>query len=143
VGMNLAMFLTPLASVACVPARVSVRAGLEQMQGLGFSAVPVVDGDGTYLGTLTEGDLLRFVRSGRDLDELLVLDVPLRTDNRPASVLDGIDSVIERAADQNFVPVIDSRGVLMGIVTRRTLIQHLWSRSKTAAAPTADGPKGP
>jgi CBS domain-containing protein len=130
--MNLAMFLTPLASVACLPARMTVRLALEEMQTLGYAAVPVVDADGTYLGTLTEGDLLRFVRGENDLDASLVLDVPTRTENRAVSVLDGIDSIVERAADQNFVPVLDGRGVLMGIVTRRTLIQHLWSRAKGA-----------
>lgn len=127
--MNLAMFLTPVSAVATVPARMAVRLALDEMDGLGYAAVPVVDGDGSYLGTLTEGDLLRFLRGGADLDASLVLDVPLRTEVRTASVLDGIESVVGLAADQNFVPVLDSRGVLMGIVTRRTLIQHLWSRA--------------
>jgi CBS domain-containing protein len=131
--MNLAMFLTPLASVASVPARMAVRLALDEMDSLGYSAVPVVDADGSYLGTLTEGDLLRFVRSGEDVEASMVMDVPLRHDVRVASVLDPIESVVERAADQNFVPVVDSRGVLMGIVTRRTLIRHLWDASATGA----------
>lgn len=128
--MNLAMFLTPLSAVACLPARMSVRLALDEMDEHGFSAVPVVDADGTYLGTLTEGDLLRWLRSGADLDNSLVLDVPLRSDNKPASVLDGLDSIVERAAEQNFVPVLDSRGVLMGIVTRKAILSHLWHRSQ-------------
>ena len=35
-------------------------------------------------------------------------------------------SVCRVAVDQNFVPVVDSRGVLMGIVTRKTILEHLW-----------------
>lgn len=128
--MNLAMFLTPMSSVASVPARMSVRLALAELESLGYAAVPVVDADGSYLGTLTEGDLLRFLQSGEDLDTSFVMDVPMRHDIAPVSILDGIESIVERAADQNFVPVLDSRGVLMGIVTRRTIIQHLWSRTK-------------
>jgi CBS domain-containing protein len=130
--MNLALFLTPLSSVATVPARATVRAALDELEAAGFSAVPVVDADGSYLGTLTEGDLLRFLRSGADLDASLVMDVPLRHEVGAASILDAFASIVERAADQNFVPVLDSRGVLMGIVTRRTILKHLWDAPRGA-----------
>ena len=134
-GMNLALFITPKTAVAWMPASLTVRDAIDRMQEHGFSAVPVLDDDGVYLGTLTEGDLLRAVmRTGGfsiaapdgGLDELVVEDVELRHDNRAVLVVADISAVVEVAVDQNFVPVIDSRGVLMGIVTRKAILEHLW-----------------
>jgi CBS domain-containing protein len=125
--VNLALLLTPLAKVASMAADLSVRDALARLDEAGFTAVPVLDRDGVYLGTLTEGDLLRWLRSGADLDAP-VLDVPTRLENRPVPVVATVEAVVLAAADQNFVPVVDSRGVLMGIVTRRALLTALWKR---------------
>jgi CBS domain-containing protein len=125
VEVNLALFLTPLSSVAWMPARASVREALDRMDAHGWSAVPILDEDGGYLGTLTEGDLLRHLRTGADLDATMVLDVPLRSDNKAVSIVAGIETVVDVAVRQNFVPVVDSRGVLMGIVTRKAVIGWL------------------
>ena len=78
--------------------------------------------------SLTEGDLLRFVLSGEDIDETRVIDVPMRDENRAVPVVANLDAIVEVALDQNFVPVVDSRGVLMGIVTRRTILTVCYGR---------------
>ena len=128
--MNVALFLTPKTSVAWIPAAASVRDALERLDAQGYTAVPILDGHGVYLGTLTEGDLLRAVRSpGVDLDRTAVSDRPLRSDNRAVPVVAASDAVVEVAVDQNFVPVVDSRGVLMGIVTRKAILEYLWKRA--------------
>ncbi len=123
--MNLALFLTPLSHVAWMPARVTVREALDRFDAQPWTAVPILDGDGVYFGTLTEGDLLRCLRSGADLDATLVLDVALRSDNKAVSIVADIRAVVDVAVHQNFVPVVDSRGVLMGIVTRKAVIAWL------------------
>lgn len=121
--MNLALYLTPTPHLVCLDSRLPVREALERLEQTTFTAVPVIDADRCYLGTLTEGDLLRFLRSGADLDDTRLLDVPIRSENRAVSVVATIDAVVELAMDQNFVPVVDSRGVLMGIVTRKTILR--------------------
>ena len=50
-----------------------------------------------------------------------------------ASETDVIDAVLQ----QNFVPIVDDRGCLCGIVTRRSVILYLaekdgWKRAETA-----------
>jgi CBS domain-containing protein len=125
--VNLALFLTPKATVAWMPASATLRDALERMEKHGFSAVPVLDRAGVYLGTLTEGDLLRAVlRSDGQLDTVHVGEVPIRSENRAVLVVADIEAVVQIAVDQNFVPVVDSRGVLMGIVTRKRILEHLW-----------------
>lgn len=126
--MNLALYLTPKTSVQCLDGDVSVREGILRMEEGGYTAVPVVDRDACYVGTLTEGDLLRFVLSGEDIDETRVIDVPMRDENRAVPVVANLDAIVEVALDQNFVPVVDSRGVLMGIVTRRTILTVCYGR---------------
>ena len=36
-----------------------------------------------------------------------------------------MEQLIRRTVDQNFVPVVDDRGVFIGIVTRRVVINYL------------------
>lgn len=126
--MNLALYLTPKGSVTCLDADATVREAIERMEEGGYTAVPVVDRDACYVGTLTEGDLLRYVLSGEDIDQMRVMDVPTRAENRAVSVVATVDTIVEVAMDQNFVPVVDSRGVLMGIVTRRTILTVCYGR---------------
>lgn len=127
--MNVALFLTPKQSVAWIPTATSVREAIGRLESLGYTAVPLLDADGVYVGTLTEGDLLRAVNAPDvDLDETPVGDLALRSDNRAVPVIAAIEAIVEVAVDQNFVPVVDSRGVLMGIVTRKTILAYLWKR---------------
>ena len=50
----------------------------------------------------------------------------LRKDNTPPVKVDaGIEEVVENIVNHNFVPVVDDRNVLMGIVTRRRVLQEL------------------
>ena len=90
---------------------------------------PTISLPDSFTGTpITEGDLLRFVLSGEDIDETRVIDVPMRDENRAVPVVANLDAIVEVALDQNFVPVVDSRGVLMGIVTRRTILTVCYGR---------------
>ena len=50
----------------------------------------------------------------------------LRKNNTPPVKVDaGIEEVVENIVNHNFVPVVDDRNVLMGIVTRRRVLQEL------------------
>lgn len=123
--MTVTLLLTPVGEVASVDLRDTVREALAGMQG--YAAIPVVDGAGRYVGTLTEGDLLRLLHHDRelDLDRHTVSMVPLKVANRPVDATAEIREILMAAIDRNFVPVVDSRGVLMGIVTRRAVLEHL------------------
>ena len=56
--MNIMHFLTPKAQVEYIFYESTVRQGLEKMRYHGFSAIPVIDKEGHYKGTVTEGDFL-------------------------------------------------------------------------------------
>ena len=59
--MNLLFFLTPKCDVCVLDSNYTLRQAVEKLNATGRSAVPVIDGEGHYCGTASEGDLLRAV----------------------------------------------------------------------------------
>ena len=43
-----------------------------------------------------------------------------------------MDQLVEAAMNQNFVPVIDDRGVFIGIVRRQAIIKYCYDKSRRA-----------
>ena len=133
--MNVAFFLTLRSKVTCININSSVRQALETMKKHGYTAVPVVTDDNKYLGTVSEGDFLWFIvkmRRGeaapreidiRDLEAIKITDI-LRKDRNPSVPITAtIEQLLTRAMNQNFIPVTDDLGSLVGIVTRKTIIK--------------------
>lgn len=131
--MNIAFFLTPKAEVARVVTTATVRQAIERMEHHGYTAIPVLDPEGGYAGTLTEGDLLWFMKQHPHIrfdetEEIPLAAVQRRTDVRAVRIDATIDELFERAMDQNFVPVVDDRDAFVGIVRRRTILEHFHDR---------------
>jgi len=126
--MNTAFFLTPKIDVAWVPLKASMRQALEKMEHHRYTAIPVLDDDGRYVATLTEGDLLWKMKNGAlafaDTERVPLAQVPRHLDVLPVRVDTDIEQLFSRAIDQNFVPVVDSRNVFMGIVRRSAIIEY-------------------
>ena len=130
--MNIAFLLTPKADVAYIYDDFTVRQVLEKMEHHGYTAVPVINRDGGYVGTITEGDLLWYIKNQRAFDlvaaeQTPVAVVPRRHDNSALPISTDIKDIFTLALDQNFVPVIDDRGIFIGIITRKHILQHCCS----------------
>lgn len=127
--MNILYFILPKAEVAYVNVESSVRQGLEKMLFHGHSAIPVIDQEGRYVGTVTEGNFLRALYNDREPDLKALENEPLskiiRTDYKAVSANAAIDEILSHAINQNFVPVVDDRGMFIGIITRKSIIQYL------------------
>jgi CBS-domain-containing membrane protein len=125
--MNIAFFLTPKAEVAWVPATCTVRQAIERMENHSYTAVPVLTPEGGYDSTLTEGDILWFMKQHPeirfwDTEQVPLADVTRRMVLQPVSIDAEIEALLSLAIDQNFVPVVDSRGAFIGIVRRRSVL---------------------
>ncbi|HEY8552298.1 MAG TPA: CBS domain-containing protein [Thermaerobacter sp.] len=128
-AVNVAFFLLPKSEVVWLSPRNTLRQALERMEYHRYSAVPLVDEEGRYAGTLTEGDLLWFIKGtpGFTFDQaerILVRDVPRRLRNDPVPVYADVRDLVRLAAVQSFVPVVDDRGLFIGIVRRREIIEY-------------------
>ena len=128
--MNIMRFLTPKSKVAYLDSNATVRNGFEKMTYHKYRAIPVIAPDGVYVGTVTEGDLLRsmLAHGGNDMHEhekVCIKDVMRTGWNLPVNITCTMDQLFNRVAEQNFVPVVDDRGVFIGLVTRKAVITFL------------------
>lgn len=123
-----------------------MRQALEKMESCRYAALPILAKDGTYCGTLTEGDLLWAIKNLkveniRDMENYGIMKIPHRKDNQPVSVSNKVEDLLVKAVDQNFVPVIDDRNTFIGIITRRAIMQYFMEQYQTkslAASCTAE-----
>jgi len=127
--MNIAFFLLPKAEVVWLPLRSTMRQAMEKMEHHGYTAVPILDDAGRYAGTLTEGDLLRMLKSTPELtfkntERVPLKDIPRRTEFTPINIEAEMESLISLALLQSFVPVVDDKLVFIGIIRRREIIEH-------------------
>ena len=126
---NILFFLTPKALCAFLYDDYTVRQALEKMEVAGYSALPILTRDGEYRGTLTEGDVLWAMKNMCDLnlrvaERVRIMDISRRKDNIPVPVSTTMHELVERARNQNFVPVVDDKNTFIGIVTRSSIIKY-------------------
>lgn len=129
--MNILRFLTPKVKVEYIDIDSTVRQGLEKMKYHGYAAIPVIDSNGHYVGTVTEGDFLWALYNNNSPDikrlEKTELKTIIRRDYQPVKASASIDEILSRAYYQNFVPVVDDRDVFIGIIKRKDIIKYLAS----------------
>lgn len=100
----------------------SAMAVAELLSEQSFGSVPVVDGDGTLRGLVTEFDLLKAVEQGRDLRDVLVSDMMTKdvvTTTEDTPIMNLIHLLQERHLIR--VPVVNKHK-LVGMVARRYVV---------------------
>lgn len=127
--MNAAFFLIPKSQSAYIENDDTFRQGLEKMRHHGYTAIPVLDKDGKYVGTLSEGDFLWHIidiggASIEECEDLHIADILKPDRNPPVKVTARVEELMERLLMQNFLPVIDDSGAFIGIVTRQKVLGY-------------------
>ena len=130
---NILFFLTPKAMCAYLHDDYTVRQALERMESAGYSALPILNKNGEYRGTLTEGDLLWAIKNMcymdmRQAESRRIMEISRRKDNVPVRVTASMQDRIDRASAQNFVPVVDDKDTFIGLVTRKEIIRYCQQR---------------
>lgn len=126
--MNIAFFLIPKEDVVHLHADSTMRQALEKMEYHRYTAIPLLDDEGRYVATLTEGDLLWKIKSLQgfdfnELEQIKISDLQFRFTNHPVRMDADIEDLISLAVMQNFIPVIDDQDVFVGIIRRREIIE--------------------
>lgn len=127
--MNIAFFLIPKNEVVYLSNRCTMRQALEKMGFHRFTAIPLIDGQGRYAGTLTEGDLLWKLINTPGLnfegtEKVLLTEVPQRMKNTPVRIGAQIEDLLSLAITQNFIPVVDDGDIFIGLIRRREIIEY-------------------
>ena len=132
--MNILFFITPKSEVAYIYDDFSLRQALEKMEHHKYTAIPMLNRRGLYIGTLTEGDLLRAIKDEYDLNLHEAENVPISKVKRrwkmdPVNINCNIEDLVSLSMRQNFVPVVDDEGVFIGIIRRKDIIQYCYEKS--------------
>lgn len=130
---NILFFLLPKAMCAFVYDDYTVRQAIEKMEVSGYAALPILNRNGEYRGTLTEGDLLWALKNlcymdMRQAEARRIMEISRRRDNVPVRVTTGMQDLVQRASTQNFVPVVDDKDAFIGIVTRSSIVKYCSQR---------------
>lgn len=133
--MNVLFFLKPKSEVAVLWDDYTLRQAVEKMERSGFTAIPMINKQGEYVGTLTEGDVLWTIKSRynmnlKDAENMPIRDVLLRTRFEPISINANMEDIVAKAMNQNYVPVIDDKKVFIGIITRKDIIEFCYDGYK-------------
>ncbi len=132
--MNILFFLKPKNDIAYIYEDATLRQALEKMKRYGYNAIPILDREGRYTGTLRDGDLLWAVLKSKAFEngaqeEYLIKDIVQTRVNKPVNVNAAIEDLLNMAMSQNFIPVTDDRGLFIGIVTRRDIMQYYYNKT--------------
>ena len=126
---SILFFLTPKAMCVYLHDDFTIRQALEKMEASGYAALPILNRRGEYRGTLTEGDLLWALKNMcymdmRQAEARRIMEISRRKDNVPVRITASMHDLIDRASNQNFVPVVDDYGAFIGLITRKAIIQY-------------------
>lgn len=131
--MNISFYLLPKNEVTYIERDDTVSRALRVIHKNGFQAVPVIDEEGHYVGTVTEGDFLWNLIEDYHMDmELMrkakVASLRKKWDYKAVSIDANMAELDQYIMNQNFVPVVDGRNVFIGIVTRKQIFTEMIQR---------------
>lgn len=128
--MNILRLMIPKSSVEYISGTSTVRQALEKMRYHRYVAIPVLDDEGVYIGTLRNDDIFKyFMENGkfdsRSAERDSVMSILDRDYSKPLYHNASINELIENVKEHNFVPIVDDRGCFIGMVLRRDVLSFL------------------
>ena len=133
--MNILFFLKPKSEVAYVHDYGTLRQVLETMEYHKYASIPMLNRAGEYIGTITEGDLLWGIKRYSDLnikkaENIFIDEFPRRANYEAVSADSDMEDLLQKAMNQNFVPVVDDQKKFIGIITRKSIIEYCYEKLK-------------
>ena len=134
--MNILFFLKPKGECVYVYDEDSLRQVLDVMEAHRFASIPMISkSTGAYKGTITEGDLLWYIKNQHNLNlhsakDIRIKDIKRHRDNQPVSVGAKMEDLFSKAVQQNFVPLIDGQKCFIVIITRKNIIEYLCEKTE-------------
>ena len=105
--MNILFFLTPKSDVAFIYSDANLREAIDLMEAHRYSALP------SHMN-----------QSLKDMELISIMEVKRRQDNSPVNAGAKMEDLLDKAMQQNFVPVLDDNKSFIGIITRRDIMKY-------------------
>ena len=136
--MNILFFLKPKNEVAYIYNDSTLRQVLETMEYHKYASIPMLNREGEFVGTVTEGELLWGIKSYNNLDiksaeHILIQDFPRKANFDVVPADADMEDLVKKAMNQNFVPVVDDQNKFIGIITRRSIIEYCYNKLNDCA----------
>jgi CBS domain-containing protein len=127
--MKIDYFLLPKDKVAHINSHATMRQAIDMLEHQYYSAIPIIDDEGKYAGTLNEGDLLWKMKETPGLNfenmhNVMISEIKLHVHNTSVSINAQMEDMLALAAEQNFVPVIGDDDNFLGIIRRKDIIAY-------------------
>lgn len=127
--------LTPKSNTFYLNEKATVRQTLETFDANKYTVVPLLDENGHYLGTISEGDILRFIKNQHNFnvsiaENFLIKDIDFYRPYKSVMISSTLLEVYALLLEQNFVPVVDDKGVFIGIIKRKEVLMYLFNQKK-------------
>lgn len=127
---SILFYLTPKSQVAQCLDTFTLRQVVEKMDFHRYTAIPILDKKGKYVGTVTEGDLLWAIREKNSLnyqasEKIPLSEIRLKRRYQSVPISSSLEDLLSTIENQNFVPVTDDDGIFIGIVKRSTVLKEL------------------
>ena len=128
-AINILRFVIPKSLVEFIDTESTVRQAIEKMLYHRYTAIPVLDVEGKYVGVLRNDDVLRYFLNSEnasiyDAEEHPVTEF-MDTSAKPLLHSTSMNELVDGVKEHNFLPVIDDRGCFIGIVLRRDVMNFL------------------
>ena len=97
----------------------------------GFGSVPILAKDGKLVGIVSEFDLLKAIEEGKDLEKVTAGEIMIKNPITVARNTLAME-IIHLLQERHFIrtPVVDADGKLVGVVSRRDIIQGYLKATK-------------
>lgn len=132
--MNICFFLKPKATVVCLYDHYTLRQTLEIMENSGYSALPIINIDGKYIGTISEGDILSYFKSLKvfnlkDAEKVPLTEIERKRNYSSIRINSKMSDLLNLSKKENFIPVVDDRDMFIGIITRQDIIDYFYKNN--------------
>ncbi len=132
--MNILAFIKPKNDVIFVYDSDTVKDALVKLETHRFTSIPVLDKDGNYVGTITEGDLLWNIKNIakfdlKKIEGMHISNIKRFRDYETIQATAEMSELIAKATTENFVPVVDQHGLFLGIITRKSILDYFFEHN--------------
>ena len=126
-------FLTPKKVTQFISDKSTVRQALEKFEAHKFNVVPIVDEFGKYVGTISQGDILKLFKEIDDFnleasEGIKIMDIERYRSYSPLRIDAEMMEVFTLSLEQNFVPIVDDSDTYIGIIKRSDIIKYLYKK---------------
>ncbi|CCV64403.1 conserved hypothetical protein with CBS domain [Alteracholeplasma palmae J233] len=128
--MNVLFKMIPKEKVVYIYDDSTIRQAMEKMEHYRYTIIPILNKEGEYVSSISEGDLLWYIKNKSDFnykkaEQHYIYEVKKEKDIKSNGINTEMKDLIDTIENQNYVPIVDDRNIFIGIVTRKSVIQYL------------------